>query len=200
MVNRLPAWIFLSIAMLLIGLALLPVIRLILGIDAVIGIQPLTMIMLLIGGLMCGLSAMILLVRRQPPINQYSNIEVGVINEKSTVTKIHSSGLLLFSGLPLANFLVAYYLWTSHRHKSQLIDQQGQEALNFQITIYLYLMLALFLVFPVVIGLFFIPLVLILHLTLTLYAIFNSLSGSPAIYPINIPIIQGRPKKIIDTN
>jgi len=194
MVNRLPAWVFLSTSMLLIGLALLPVIRLFLGIDSVIGIQPLTMIMLLIGGLMSGLSAMILLVRRQPRLTNDENINPKLRNEKAIITAMHVSGLLIFSGIPLANFLVIYFLWTRYRQKSSLINSQGEDALNFQITLYLYLMMALFLCF-VIIGLFIIPALLILHLAITLYVIANYCSGKLVNYPFNIPIIQGRPTK-----
>ena len=51
MVDRLPAWLFLSLALILISFALLPVARVIIGMDAQIAIQPLTMVMLLIRGI-----------------------------------------------------------------------------------------------------------------------------------------------------
>lgn len=189
MVDRLPAWLFLSMALLLIGMALLPIARLILSIDAQIGIQPLTMVMLLISGLMCGLSAMILLVRRQPLLKHDSSDK----RNFKQATKFHACGLLLFSCIPLANFLLCYWLWIRHRHESHWIDEQGKEVLNFQITIYLYLLLSLFLTFAVI-GVLFIPLLLLIHLVLTAFAIVRSANNHSFKYPFNIPIIQGRTK------
>ena len=187
MIDRLPAWFFMSIAMLLIGIALLPIVRFLVGIDAMIGIQPLTVVMLLIAGLMCGLSGMILLVRRQPKITQYSQSS----QPRVRTIKLHLSGLLLFTSIPLANFLMAYWLWIRDRNCCEVYDKQGREVLNFQITIYLYLLLALFLTF-VIIGLFIIPLILLVHLTLTLVAIYVSFASKTYQYPLNIPIIEGR--------
>lgn len=189
MIDRLPAWLFMSLAMTLIGIALVPIMRFIVGIDATIGIQPLTVVMLFIGGLMCGLSGMILLVRRQPKIS-HGSVVTG--NNKALLVKLHAAALLLFTGIPLANFLVCYWLWIRHRHKSEIIDSQGKEVLNFQITLYLYLLIAFFLAL-VIIGLFFIPILLLLHLVFTLFALFRVASGSAFQYPMNIPIIQGRP-------
>ena len=190
MVNRLPVWLFLSTSMLLIGAALLPLIRKSLAIDDIIEIQFLTVVMLLIGGLMAGLSAMILMVRRQAKVIKY----ISGNSPKAVITKLHLCGLLIFTGIPLANFLAAYWLWIHYRHFSEQINAQGIEVLNFQITIYLYLLLSLFLVFAVI-GVFFIPLLLLIHLILTLIAIYISLAGREFLYPLNIPIIQGRASK-----
>ena len=190
MVDRLPVWLFLSLALILIGFALLPVARLILGVDAQIAIQPLTMVMLLISGLMCGLSAMILLVKRQPKIEKYSSDNEDIV----LPIKIHASALLLFSCIPLANFLLCYWLWIKNRHKSRYFDKQGQEVVNFQISIYLYLLLSLFLTFAVI-GVFFIPILLLAHLFLTIAAIILCAAGHEFKYPFNIPIIEGRLQK-----
>ena len=187
MIDRLPAWVFIAIALLLIGIAQFPILRFVLGIDAMIGIQPLTVVMLLIGGYMSGLSGMILLVRRQPKLTQYSQS----FDMRNRTIKLHASGLLLFTGIPLANFLMAYWLWIRDRKCCADFDIQGREALNFQITIYLYLLLALFLTF-VIIGLFFIPLIFLIHIVLTLFAVYVSYTGKIVQYPLNIPIIQGR--------
>ena len=186
MVDRLPAWLFLSLALILMGFALLPIPRAI-----VLGIAPeirfIDTVMFSIAGLMCGLSAMILLVRRQGNIDGYQTSD----NDNSQAVKLHTCALLLYSGIPLANFLLCYWLWLRNRHKSEWLDRHGKEVLNFQITIYLYLLLSLFLTFAVI-GVFFIPFLLIIHLILTLTAIVKSASGHSFQYPLNIPIIEGR--------
>lgn len=192
MVDRLPAWIFLSIALALIALALLPLMRVVVGVDQEIGMQFFTVVMFLIGGLMSGLTAMILLVRRQPKLNWPDNV-TGQSVDNSLL--LHSTGLLLFTGIPLLNFLSCYWLWVSRRRTSEAIDRVGQEVLNYQITMYLYLLLSLFIVFAGI-GLLTTPLLLGLHLVFTLVAMAMAAQGKQFSYPLNIPIIQGRPAKI----
>jgi len=63
MVSRLQSWVFISLSMLLMGFALFPVLRVIVGVDDEFGMQFLTVVMLLIAGLMCGLTGMLLLAR-----------------------------------------------------------------------------------------------------------------------------------------
>ena len=188
MADRLPAWLFLSISLILLSLAQYPLLRYALGLDSIIVMPPTTMAMLAIGGLMCGLSAMILMVRRQPKITRYQH--EGVTNPL-IASRIHACGLLLFSGVPLANFLLSYYLWLKHRTHSAAIDRQGVEALNFQISIYLYLLLSAFMVF-VVVGLVTTPLILVFYLLSVLAAVIQTARGKSFRYPANIPIIQGR--------
>ncbi|MFT6711872.1 MAG: putative Tic20 family protein [Arenicella sp.] len=192
MVDRLPAWIFLSIALLLIALALLPIMRVVVGVDQEIGMQFFTVVMFLIGGLMSGLTAMILLVRRQPKLSWPDTVTAQPVDNGLL---FHSTGLLLFSGIPLLNFLSCYWLWVRRRHISEAIDKVGQEVLNYQITMYLYLLLSLFIVFAGI-GLLTTPLLLGLHLVLTIVAIGMAAQGKQFSYPLNIPIIQGRPAKI----
>jgi len=199
MVDRLPAWIFLSIALLLIALALLPLMRVAVGVDKQIAMPFFTVVMLLIGGLMSGLTAMILLVRRQPKLATSESSKMGTPANTKSLLVFHSTGLLLFTGIPLLNFLLCYFLWVSKRNEDPVIDQLGKEVLNYQISIYLYLLLSLFLVFALI-GVITTPFILALHLLLTVLAIVFALSGKAFKYPINIPIIQGRPSKLADSS
>lgn len=188
MVNRLPHWLFLGLAMLLMGFALFPVVRAIIGIDDQIEIQFLTMVYFLIGGLMCGLTAMILMVRKQATISKHQNEEV----DKLTAAKLHATGLLIFTAIPLANFLSCYFLWLKVRHRSAWLDYQGREAVCFQISLYLYLLMALLMVLAIV-GIFAIPLLLLFHLIVTLIAIYMAATGKSFSYPANISIIDRKP-------
>ena len=192
MVNRLPAWFFLGSALILIGLALLPALRVLFGIDQHIGMQFMTVVMLLIGGLMSGLTAMILLVRRQIKIDWTKHSNTLEESEIKTLSlQMHCSGLLLYVGIPLLNFLVAYWLWIKHRRSCEVLDTIGKEVLNFQISIYLYLLMSLFLVFAAI-GIVTSPLILLLHLLVTIFALMIVSTGKSFLYPANIPIIQSR--------
>lgn len=190
MVKRLPSWVFITLAMFLMGIALFPVLRVALGIDTQFKMPFLTVIMFLTAGLMCGLTGMLLLVRRQPDLKHYLSDDL----DHATATKIHATGFLIFSGIPLSNFLVCYYLWIKNRHRSAYLDYQGREAICFQIAIYLYLLLSLFMVFALI-GIFAIPLLLLLHLIATLVAVIKVSKGTAFRYPANITIIARSPQQ-----
>jgi len=189
MVNRLPSWIFITLAMLLMGMALLPVLRVIIGVDDSFQIQFLTFVMFLIAGIMCGLTGMLLLVRRQPEINHYQTDEA----DYNKACQFHYCGLLLFTGVPLLNFLLCYVLWVKNRYQSEFLDYQGREAICFQITIYLYLLLSLFMILAAV-GLLTTPLLILFHLIATASAVVMTSRGKAFRYPANITIIARTPQ------
>ena len=196
MVSRLPSWIFLSLAMLVMGIALFPVLRAVLGIDEQIQIQFLTVVSLLVAGLMCGLTAMLLMVKRQPNLHEYDDTNSqNTQTENSNAAKLHASGLLLFTGIPLANFLICFYLWVNYRNRSSYLDYQGREAICFQITIYLYLLISLLMAYAII-GAFAIPLLLMFHLVVTLLAMVYAAQGKAFRYPANITIIARTPATV----
>lgn len=196
MVSRLPSWIFLSLAMLVMGIALFPVLRAVLGIDEQIQIQFLTVVSLLVAGLMCGLTAMLLMVKRQPNLHEYDDTNSqNAQTENSNAAKLHASGLLLFTGIPLANFLICFYLWVNYRNRSSYLDYQGREAICFQITIYLYLLISLLMAYAII-GAFAIPLLLMFHLVVTLLAMVYAAQGKAFRYPANITIIARTPATV----
>jgi len=188
MVNRLQSWVFISLAMLLMGFALFPILRVIVGVDDQIGMQFLTVVMLLIAGLMCGLTGMLLLARKQPNLSQYKDQS----EDFKTAAKMHACGLLFFTGVPLLNFLVCYFLWVNNRNRSAYLDYQGREAICFQISLSLYLLLSLFMVFAVI-GVITTPLIIIFHLIVTVVAIAMASQGRAFRYPANITIISRTP-------
>ena len=192
MVSRLQSWVFIGLAMIIMGIALFPVIRVIVGVDDTFEIQFLTFIMFLVAGLMCGLTGMLLLARRQPERINYQTEE----QDHKMAMQFHACGLLLFTGVPLLNFLVCYYLWVKCRHRSMYLDYQGREAICFQITIYLYLLLSLFMVIAFI-GLFTTPLLLVFHLIVSVVAMVMVSSNKPFRYPANITIIARSPHSAI---
>ncbi|MBT8114261.1 MAG: DUF4870 domain-containing protein [Arenicella sp.] len=149
---------------------------------------PSTMAMLMIGGLMSGLCAMLLMVNRRP---QIAHVQQQPEPDIAAAGYIHACGLLIFTAVPLANFLLCYYLWIKYRGRSAWLDRTGIEALNFQISVYLYLLLSTFMVFAVI-GLLTTPLILLFHLTCVIAAIIQTVRGKQFRYPANIPVIQGR--------
>lgn len=197
MAKNLPAWLFMAISLTTLSLALQPILRFALGLDPDISMPFTTVVVLMIAGLMSGLTAMILLTRRAPRLTPPDTSEVHCETpfqnaaEQRSAVLMHASGLLLFTAIPLANFLVGYWLWTRFRHRSPVLNQVGQDVLNFQMSVYLYVLLSLFLVFALL-GILTTPLIFFCHALISLVAIIRTALGKPFIYPLNIPIIQGR--------
>ncbi|GAA6136413.1 hypothetical protein NBRC116583_01600 [Arenicella sp. 4NH20-0111] len=169
---------------------MLPIIRSAFGIDDAIQIQFFTAIMLLIGGLMCGLTGMLLLVKRQPQLPEASSeANSKHADTNSQAAMIHASGLLIFTGIPLANFLACYFIWVNTRSESRVLDTHGREAICQQITLYLYLLVSMFMALLIV-GVFAALLLLLLHLVFTIIAIIKAKGGAVFRYPANISIID----------
>ena len=188
MVNRLQSSTFILISLLLMGWGLTPIVRVAFGLDSQLTGSFIWSISFLIGGLMCGLTAMLLMVRRQPLITHYPSDD----RDHSTAVAMHAAGLLILTGIPLANFLMVYYLWTKNRFKSEYLDYVGREIICFQISVYLYLLMALFLAF-IIVGALAIPVIVVLHTVATLFAIVAAMNGKVFHYPGNISIIARAP-------
>jgi len=188
MANRLQSWVFIVVALFTMGWGMIPIVRFVFGVDEQFIGSYIWSISFIIGGLMCGLTAMLLMVRKQPAIRRYISDK----HEPIEAAKLHASGLLLFTGVPLLNFLVCYVLWVRKRGQSEYLDYHGREAICFQISIYLYLLMCLFMAF-ILVGALVIPLILLFHLLATLAAIHAALNSTPFSYPANISIIDRKP-------
>ncbi len=192
MIERLPSWVFIALALTLMGLGLFPVMRAAMGIDQQIQMQFLSVTMLLIAGLMCGLTGMLLLAKRQPEIDwhdQEKTQSITQLKQRRIAAAMHASGLLIFTGIPLANFLACYFLWLRNRPQSQELDIHGREAICQQITLYVYAMMCLFMAL-LLIGVFGLLILMSVHLVATLVAISFALQGKLFRYPANIAIID----------
>lgn len=192
MVNRLQSWIFILIALAIMGWGMVPIVRFAFGLDDKLTGSYIWSVSFLIGGLMCGLTAMLMMVRKQPTISIYrhnTSEERDVFN----AAKLHATGLLIFTGVPLLNFLVCYFYWVKTRTQSEYLDYQGREAICFQISVYLYLLMCLFMAY-IIVGAFVVPLILLFQLIATIAAIYTTLNGKLFSYPANISIISRIPE------
>ena len=188
MSKKLPAWVFLTVSFAVMGIALAPLLRVILGIDVTIQTSYLTTVTLMIGGLMSGLTAMILMSRKPAAIDStFDASDPELLRHRAAA--LHLSGLLLFTGIPLVNFLACYVLWLRWRDTSSWLDFHGREALNFQIAIYLYILMSLFLAY-ILVGFLLVILVLVLSLALSLTAALAAWQGRPFAYPASIAVIS----------
>lgn len=108
-------------------------------------------------------------------------------NERFWATLIHLSAFLsLFIGL---NFLAPLVLWLLKRDESAFLNEQGKEAINFNLTISLFSVFAIVLTL-ILIGWLLLWLLSVLWLVLIIVAAVSSNQGKSYRYPISIRFIK----------
>ena len=91
--------------------------------------------------------------------------------------------------VPFGGIIGPLICWSSKRYESKFVDQNGKESLNFQLSILLYTLVCIPLVF-IVIGIFFLVALMILELVCVITASIKASRGEPYRYPLSIPFIQ----------
>ncbi len=91
--------------------------------------------------------------------------------------------------IPFGNIAGPLVMWLLKREESTLIDDQGKESLNFQITMTIYLFISIVLCF-MLIGLFILPALLIADLILVVVATIKASEGEHYRYPMTIRFID----------
>ena len=99
--------------------------------------------------------------------------------------------LLALSGyvVPLGNVLGPLIVWLIQKEKSPLVDQNGKESLNFQISITIYSFVAGMLIFAVI-GVVLLPAVLIFALIMVIMAAVKTNRGETWRYPLCIRFLS----------
>ncbi|MBT4865924.1 MAG: DUF4870 domain-containing protein [Planctomycetaceae bacterium] len=99
--------------------------------------------------------------------------------------------LSMFSGhfIPFGNILGPLIIWLVKRDEMPLVDDQGKEALNFQISIMLYLIISILLIF-VIIGIVLVLAVAIFNIVVTIMAAIKANEGYEYRYPLCIRFIS----------
>jgi uncharacterized Tic20 family protein len=119
-------------------------------------------------------------------------------NDKNYSAITHLSG---FAGwfFPFGNIIAPLILWTAKKDESVYIDIHGKSAVNFQLSILLYVFLLAILIIPITIitlGLGLIAIiigiipVIILKIALIISASLNASSGEYYEYPFTIEFIK----------
>ena len=187
---RIPAVYFIFLGACLMGAGWVPILRTMLSLqqETLSLATIITIITIWIAGLMSGLTGMILIARKEAhtKIKKDNNLQ----NENKIAGLCHLAGLLFYVGIPFANYLVCFLLWQRYRQHSSFVEQHGIQAVNFQITHALYLLLSLFLTFAFGFGIILAGLLSIFHILVTIVATIAALQTKPFSYPANIKIIN----------
>jgi len=109
-------------------------------------------------------------------------------DEKTFAMFCHLSALAGFI-IPFGNIIGPLILWQMKKAESAFIDDQGKEALNFQITIGIAALICLVLIF-VLIGAFLLPLVGIVALIFTIIGAIKANEGVTYRYPFAIRLVK----------
>ncbi|MEM7543227.1 MAG: DUF4870 domain-containing protein [Pseudomonadota bacterium] len=100
----------------------------------------------------------------------------------------HLGGLAMFV-VPFGNLIVPLVIWLLKREDDPYIDQQGREAVNFQITMLIAAIIVVLLMF-VFIGFLLAPLLGIFELVMIILGAIRANDGVDFRYPITIRFIK----------
>jgi uncharacterized protein len=101
----------------------------------------------------------------------------------------HLTALAGFIGIPLGNILGPLILWLIKKQDIPSVDAHGKEALNFQISMTIYSIVAGLSIF-ILIGIVLLPLVLAANLILVIIAAVKASKGELYRYPFTIQFLS----------
>jgi hypothetical protein len=108
--------------------------------------------------------------------------------ERSTAMWCHLTGLL--GGLiPPVNIIAPLIIWLIKKDQMPFVNDQGKEALNFQISVTIYMVISFFLMF-LLIGLLLMPLVGLYWLVFGIVATIKANEGTAYRYPFILRLVN----------
>jgi len=109
--------------------------------------------------------------------------------EKNWAVLTHLSALSIFIGIPFGNIIGPLVMWLIKKDVFPFVDEQGKEALNFQISMTIYILISAILI-VVLIGFILLPLCLICDLVFTIIAALKASDGEHYRYPLTIRFLK----------
>ncbi|MCK5033945.1 MAG: DUF4870 domain-containing protein [Calditrichia bacterium] len=91
--------------------------------------------------------------------------------------------------IPFGNIIAPLIIWILKKEEFPFVDDQGKESLNFQISITIYFVIGIILVF-VAIGIVILPLIGLFALIMIIVASIKANDGVKYRYPLTIRIIN----------
>ena len=101
----------------------------------------------------------------------------------------HLAALAGFIGIPLGNVIGPLVVWLIKKDEIPSVNQHGREALNFQISMTIYTIIAAFSFF-IAIGIILFPAILLTNLILLIIAAVKANKGEFYRYPLTIRFIS----------
>ena len=115
-------------------------------------------------------------------------IATGAQSEKTASMLCHLTAL---AGLvvPFGNILGPLIVWLVKRDESPLVDREGKESLNFQISMTIYLLCSVLLI-VVIVGIPLLMVIGLIDLILTILAAVKTSNGETYTYPLTIRFLR----------
>ena len=101
----------------------------------------------------------------------------------------HLAALAAFVGVPVGNVVGPLIVWLIKREESDFVAEQGRNALNFQISMAIYIAISVLLLF-VVVGVFLIIGLGLFNLVMVILSAIRASKGEIAEYPLSINFIK----------
>ena len=101
----------------------------------------------------------------------------------------HLTALSMLVGIPLGNILGPLIIWLIKKEQYPFVDDQGKEALNFQISMLIYILISAVLII-ILVGIVLLPIVIILDIVYTVIAAISASNGQAYRYPMSIRFVK----------
>lgn len=101
---------------------------------------------------------------------------------------IHLSGFAIYSAIPFLNIILPLVIWQLKKDDDPFIDNQGREAVNYQICLFIYTLICIALAF-FCIGIFLLFILGIANIILMVIAAIKANDGVRYEYPLIIRIL-----------
>lgn len=110
-------------------------------------------------------------------------------NERMLAGLCHLLALCGFLAVPFANIIAPLVLWLIKKDECPLVDDQGKESVNFQITMTLAALVSIILVLAVV-GFLLLPILLVVDVVFIIIATVKANNGERYRYPFCLRLIK----------
>ena len=107
--------------------------------------------------------------------------------EKNWAMLCHLGGLVHF--IPFGQIIAPMVIWLVKKDDLPFVDDQGKEALNFQISMLIYYLICIPLIF-IVIGIFMLISLGIINLVLVIIAAVKAGQGEAFRYPLSLKLVK----------
>jgi uncharacterized Tic20 family protein len=101
----------------------------------------------------------------------------------------HLTGLSVYIGIPFGHIIAPLIIWLIKKDEFPFVDEQGKEALNFQISVTIYCIVAGLLCI-ILIGFVLLPVILVADIILIIIATVKTNKGESYRYPLTIRFIK----------
>ncbi len=100
----------------------------------------------------------------------------------------HLSGFAAYV-FPFGGVIAAMIIWMVKRDAHPYVDDQGKEALNFQISVSIYTIVSALLIL-IVVGIVLLPMVMLFHIVMMIVAAIKAGKGEPFRYPLTLRLVS----------